>query len=586
MISEKLSIDLVALLALVALGFSRVLTPQEVFSGLSDTAVITILAIFILAHGLEVTGVAERLGDFLVRAARGNETRLIIAVMSAGAFMSMFMNNIAAASVLLPASATAARKAGVNLSHLLMPLGFGTLLGGMATLFATTNIVVSGVLEDNGLSGFGILDFAPLGVPLVLVGIAYMTLWGRHLLPAKALAERDEVIRRAKDDLLKIYQLGERLFWARIPTGSFLINRSLAESTFREKYGVNVVAVERNGVSTHLAPMPDFVFQRGDVLVLEGRLDEFRSRDTEPYLEILSPRNYSEYDLESTSIVVLEGVLTPRSSLLGRTLKETHFREKFGMTVLAVWNGERVIRTGLPERRLMFGDALLMQGPRSRLPVLHSDPDLILLNSEGESVRVVSSKGRIAVAIFALSVIAAAVAPFSIGVVMLAGALVMVIVNILTLEQAYRVIDWRIIFLVAGLLPLSVAMTKTGASELIANLMIGIVKPIGPLALLLALLMLTILLSQAMKGAAVSAVIAPIAIYASRQMGVDPRAMAMGVALATSMAFITPLGHPVNILMMGPGGYRFKDFFRVGLPLTAILLIVVMVALPVLWPLQ
>jgi di/tricarboxylate transporter len=256
------------------------------------------------------------------------------------------------------------------------------------------------------------------------------------------------------------------------------------------------------------------------------------------------------------------------------------------MSVLAVWNGERVFRTGLPDLKLSFGDALLLQGPRSRVPVLRADPDLIVLTREEAPAREFSSKSWLALGIFGLAVFIAATGRFSVGEVMLAGALTIVIANVVTMEQVYRVIEWRIVFLVAGMLPLGLAMTKTGATALFANALTGVVRPFGPLALLLGLLIITVLLSQAMKGAAVSAVVAPIAIQAAQQLGVDPRAMAMGVALATSMAFVTPLGHPVNILMMGPGGYRFKDFFKVGLPLTLLLFAAILFLLPIFWPLR
>jgi di/tricarboxylate transporter len=583
-LSERLSVDLIALLVLVTLGLSRILTPQEVFSGLSDTAVITIIAIFVLAYSLEVTGVADRMGDLVVRLAGKSEARLIAALMGTAALMSLFMNNIAVASILLPATSTVARRSGIKISRLLIPLAFGTLLGGTATLFTTTNIVVSGVLKNNGIPGFGVLSFAPVGLPIVVVGIAYMVLWGRRMLPKDQPAERTEVLHQAEDDLLSTYRLDDRLFRALIPAGSFLIDRRLDESTLREKYGLNIVAIERNGDKV-LSPTPDFVLQQGDVMLLEGRLDEFRQRDVEPYLEIQPAPQYREHDLESPEIVILEVVLSPRSPLIGQTLKESHFREKFGMTVLAVWNGERVIRTGLTDLKLAFGDALLLQGPSERLSMLRLTPDLIVLSTEEGVPKKISNKAPLALGIFALTIAVAMFGPFSVGEVMLAGALLMVILNVLTMEQAYRVIDWRIVFLVAGMLPLGMAMTKTGATAMFANALINVVGPYGPRALLLGLLTLTVLLSQAMKGAAVSAVVAPIAILAGQQTGVDPRALAMGVALATSMAFITPLGHPVNILMMGPGGYRFRDFFKVGLPLTILSFIVVLVILPIFWPL-
>lgn len=583
-LSERLSVDLVALLVLVALGLSRVLTPPEVFSGLSDSAVITILAVFVLAHGLEVTGVADRIGDLIVRLAGNSEARLIAALMGAAAFMSLFMNNIAVASTLLPATSRVARRSGIKISRLLIPLAFGSLLGGMATLFTTTNIVVSGVLKNNNYQGFGILDFAPVGIPLVITGIAYMVFLGRHMLPKERSEERSNILQQAEMDLLGTYHLSERLFRARIPDGSTLSNRKLAESSLREKFGLNVVAVERHGEKV-LAPMPDFVLHQGDVMLLEGRLEEFNKLDTEPYLEIQPAPQYQERDLETQDIIILEVVLSPRSQFIGTTLKEAHFREKFGMTVLAIWNGERVIRTGLADQKMAFGDALLLQGPRDRLTLLRLSSDLIVLSDEEEPVKKEVNKGVLALSIFCLTLAVAVLGPFSVGEVMLAGALVMIILNVVTMEQAYSVIEWRIIFLVAGMLPLGMAMTKTGATALFADALVGIVKPFGPQALLLGLLALTVLLSQAMKGAAVSAVLAPIAILAAEEVGVDPRAMSMGVALATSMAFITPLGHPVNILMMGPGGYRFRDFFKVGLPLTVLLFTVVLILLPIFWPL-
>ncbi|HLD92804.1 MAG TPA: SLC13 family permease [Anaerolineales bacterium] len=582
-ITEKLSIDLVALLALLALGLTRVLTPQEVFSGLSDSAVITILAIFVLAHGLEVTGIADRIGAFLARS-RGGEIRLTLKIMGVAAFLSLFMNNIAVASILMPGMSTVAKRANVHLPRLLMPLAFGTLLGGMATLFATTNIVANSVLRENGYVVFSVFDFARVGLPLALSGILYMTLIGRKLLPAKPSKERAEVLRQAGGDLVLMYQLGERLFRARIPHGSFLVDRRISESALRDKYGLNLVAVERDD-KTILGPTPDFAFKEGDVMLLAGRLEEFRERDVEPYLEILPMREYGEEDLESASSVIVEVVLSPRSQLIGHTLKETRFRENYGMTLLAVWNAERVIRTRLSDHKLAFGDALLLQGPRDRLPILRSDPDLIVLSTEDEQVREITKKSWWSVAIFGVTVILAAMRVLPVGEVMLAGALVLVIANILTMEQAYRAIDWRIIFLVAGILPLGLAMTKTGATDLFADALTSITLPFGPMGLLLGLLVLTVVLSQAMKGAAVSAVMAPIAVQAAQQFGVDPRAVVMGVALATSMAFITPLGHPVNILIMGPSGYRFKDFFRVGLPLTVILFFLVMILLPIFWPL-
>ncbi len=589
LLSGRLRADLVALLIAVALGVSGILTPQEALSGFSRSAVITIMAIFVLAEGLRRTGLTERAGNLLLQLAGAAERRLVVVVMLAGAFLSLFMNNIAAMAVLLPVVSGAARKGGVNPSRLLIPLAFSTLLGGMATLLTTTNIVVSSLLKDQGLAGFGLLDFAPVGLPLVAVGIAFVALWGHQLLPARSPAERLQAIREAEGDgdLVETYRLGERLFRARIPAGSYLIGKPLARSTFREIYNLNVVAIEREG-RTMLCPTPEAVLQEGDIVLLEGRLEEFKRRDVEPYLEILPPREWHERDLEAPAVVMVEAVLAPRSRLIGQSLRQTHFREKYGMSVLGIWRGDRPIRTGLSDLPLQFGDALLLQGPRDRLAILRGEPDLIISGNglEEAAPLPVPGKGWLALAILALTLLGAALSRPAVGEIMLGGALAMILAGVLTMDQAYRAIDWKIVFLVAGVLPLGLAIVKTGAATELASGLTSFLGPAGPLALLAGLAILTFLLSQAINGAAVAAIVAPVAIQAAQQSGANPRALAMGVALATSMAFLTPLGHPVNMLVMGLGGYRVRDYVKVGLPLALLLLGVMLLFLPLFWPLE
>ncbi len=583
-LTNRIRSDLVAMLIIIVLAATAVLTPTEAFSGLSRNAVITMFAIFILAEGLQRTGVTEKIGELLLRVGGTGEARLVAIVMLGGAFLSLLMNNIAAAAVLLPAVAGAARKSRVSGSRLLMPLAFSTLLGGMATLFTTGNIVVSNVLRDQGYEGFGVLDFAGVGIPVVVAGIAYLALWGRRRLPTASPVEQMEAIKQAEGDLVSLYRLGERLFRARVPKGSVLVGRPLAEAPLREIYGVNVVAVEHNG-QTVLAPAPATICTAGDVLTLQGDIEDFRKRDTEPYLEILPARSWKEVDLESPTIVVVEAVLTPRSRLIGQSLKDIHFRERYGMTALAIWRAGRPIRRNLANRPLEFGDALLLQGPRSRLKTLQSDPDLIVLQEPATEAPPTSTKGWLAVAIMAVSLVIATVGVLPTAEAMLAGALVMVLVGILSMEDVYHAVDWRSIFIVAGILPLSLALSKTGAAEILANALVAAFGPLGNLALLAGVLLLTVLLTQVMSGQAVGAILAPIAIEAAVQTHLDPRALAMAVALGTGMAFLTPLGHPVNLLVMGAGGYEFKDYWRVGWLLTALVFLVIMVCLPIFWPL-
>jgi di/tricarboxylate transporter len=582
--SERLPADLVALLVVAALGGFGVLTPQESFSGFSRSAIVIIAAILTLTEGLERTGISEQVGNILLRLSGKGEARLVLTVMLAAAFLSLFMNNIAAASVLMPAVLGAGRKSGVHRSHLMMPLAFGTLLGGMATLFTTTNIVTSTLLREEGLHGFGVLDFVGVGVPLIIAGIAYMAIWGQKLLPSPA--EQPQTARAPRKDLVELYDLSDYLFRARIPANSPLINQRLGESMLREKYGVTVVGIQRNH-KLILAPGLETVFQEGDILVLAGEMEVLLFRDLGGHFEILPLSKWQEEDLESESVMMAEVMISPRSRLIDQTLGRVHFHKRYGLTVLAIWRAGRQIYVGLHDLPLQLGDILLAQGSREQLALLRDDPDLILLTGkETEAPRMVKDKGWLALGIFGATLLMAAIGPLPVAEVMLCGALATVLFRVLTMEQAYQAIEWRLVFLVAGMLPLGIAMTKTGAASLLANWLVKGLGPAGPLAMLAGLMILTVLLSQAMKGAAVAAVMVPIAIQAAQQIGADPRSLSMGVALATSMAFVTPLGHPVNILVMSEGGYSFRDYMRVGLPLTLLLLLVVLLVLPLLWPLM
>ncbi len=584
-LSERFSADFVALLVVAALGVSGVLTPQEAFSGFSRSAIIIIVAILVLAEGLDRAGVCAWVGNLLLRVAGTRENRLVVVTMTAAAFLSLFMNNIAAASVLLPAVVATGRKAGVPRSRLLMPLAFGTLLGGMATLLTTTNIVTSSLLREQGLAGFGLLDFASLGLPLTAVGILYMAVWGRKWLPRPPSDQRFQTVRGVQEDLVEVYGLGDYLFQARVPAGSSLVGRPLAESAFRETFGVTVVSVTRRGATTYLPP-PDFVFQANDILTLSGEMEELLLRQVEPALEILPLTRWQRKDLETETVCLAEVMLSPRSRLIGQTLRDAHFQEKYGLTALAIWRAGRQHYVGVQDLKLELGDALLLLAPRDRLVMLRDDPDLILLTKvEQRGPAEANGKGRLAAAVFAVTLIVAASGWLPVAETMLCGALAMVLLRVITMEQAYQAIEWRLVFLVAGMLPMGVAMAKTGAAALVSRWLVAGLGHGGPLVLLMGLMALTVLLSQAMKGAAVATVMVPIAVQSAQQIGANPRALAFGVALATSMAFVTPLGHPVNILVMGEGGYRFRDYCKVGLPLTILLFAVVLALLPVFWPL-
>lgn len=582
-LTDKIPADLVALLVVVALGVTGILTPQETFSGFSRSAVITIIAIFILAEALRRSGVTEQVGNILIKVGGRSEARLVIAVMVAGAFLSLFMNNIAAAAVLLPATSGVAKRASVNISRLLMPLAFGTILGGMATLLTTSNIVLSSLLHDSGTEGFGLLDFAPVGIPLVAIGIAYVAFFGRHSLPGESVLDRTlSPEHRESGDLIETYHLGQNLFRAKVPKNSFLIGKPLSESTLREDFNVSVVAIERKGRKL-FAFSPDTIIDDGDTLVMEGDEADFRQRDVQPYMEFLPSREWQERDLESRVVDVFEAMLSPRSRLIDQTLRSAHFREKYGVSVLAIWRGDQEIFTDFADLTLQFGDALLLQGPRQKISVLADDPDLILLVQKDEAEITVPNKGRAAILVFVTTLALAAFFPALTGAIMLGGALAMMLTGILTTEQAYSAIGWRSVFLVAGMLPMGIALAKTDAAALLAGGMVSLLGNFGPLALLAGICIVTVILTQAMNGAAVAAVIGPVAIHIAEQTGSNPRSFVMAVALSASMAFITPLGHAVNLLVMGPGGYNFRDYLKIGLPMTIFLFLTLLFILPMVW---
>jgi di/tricarboxylate transporter len=585
LLSDRVRPDLVALMVMLSLGLTGIITIQETFSGFSRTAVITILAIFILAEGLQRSGVTDQLGGWLLHYSGSGEIRLVIVVTLAGACLSLFMNNIAAAAVLLPAVMGASRKLQISPARLLIPLAFGTILGGMATLFTTTNIVASSLLRDQGMVGFGVLDFLPMGIPIVLTGIGFMAFFGRRLLPGQYPLESRYEVQQMEDNLGEVYQLKERLVRARVPPRSPLAGKQLDQSNLRESYNLNLIALERNGQGG-LAPSAKTIIQPGDHLLLSGRPEEINQQLSQSAFILLQDSSEAEPALESPTIEMIETVLAPRSNLIGQTLRQAHFREKYEMNVIAIWRAGRPIRTALSDLPLQFGDALLLLGSRSRINLLRSEPNLILLRESVHRRTTAPQKAWLAIFIMGVSVVLSSIFSAYIGEIMLGGALMMVLVGILTMDEAYRAIDWKTIFIIAGMLPLGIALANTGAAAAFGNWALGLVGPAGPQALLATLVLLTVLFTQIMNGAVVTAILVPIGISIAKQAGLDPRSLTMGIALAASMAFITPFGHPVNLLVMGPAGYRTRDYLQVGLPLTIILVILVIFLLPVFWPLS
>ncbi len=579
-VSNRLRADVTAILILLALGFAGLVTPQEAVSGFSRSAVITIIGLFIITEALETSGIVQRIGTALLRLGRGSEVRLILLFMGAGALLSLVMNNIAAGAVLLPAAIQVGRDSNVKLSKLLMPLSFGTLVGGMATYFTTANIIMSGILIDEGYAGLGMGDFVPTGGVIVVLSLLYMALIGRRLLPAREAIGQISSARSLSTSLSETYQLGERLWEARVQPGSRLIGVALRDSRIGEELGITVLAIWR-GNQAILTPEPDETIEADDYLLVLGRWER---------VELLSGwglhcgrENRAFSGTHNYPVDLTEVIIPPRSTMVGKTLKEVRFRNKYGLTTVALWREGRSYRTDVGIMPLQVGDALLMVGPTARILALAHDRDYIMMQSSHIHQPSSPQKAPWALLILALVLAAALLNLFPLPEVMLAGAMAMVLAGCINMDEAYRAIEWRVIFLIAGMVPVGIALTNTGLGERVGTALVNLVAPYGPLALVVGVFLLTVGVAQVIGGQVTALVTGTIAVTSAAQMGVSPQAMAVTVSIACSAAFLTPIAHPVNVLMMGPGGYRFGDFTRAGIGMTLVTFIGLLIGLVLFW---
>jgi di/tricarboxylate transporter len=383
--------------------------------------------------------------------------------------------------------------------------------------------------------------------------------------------------------LVNLYRLGERLYRARIPAASPLIGQALAESNLREDFELSVIALERRG-KTLFAPGGETVLRRGDVLLLEGMVDHVAWAEATGRLDLQPHVGVADRDLQSEAVGITEVILSPHTRLVDKTLSDIQFRDKYQLSVLAILRDGHPRRTGLAELPLRFGDTLLVQGPRHQISILQREPDFVVLGDLEDGRPVRSQKAPLAIGIVVLMLVPVVAGWLPIAAAALLAGVIMVITGCLTMDEAYQSIEWKAVFLVAGTLPLGIAMEKTGTAQFLAGLMVNAVGEFGPLALLAGFFILTNALTQFMSNAASTVLIAPIAIGAAQQIGSDPHALLMAVAVGASAGFLTPVAHQSNVLVMGPGAYRFGDYFKVGLPLDLITLAVVLVVVPLVWP--
>ena len=577
LIHGRLRPDLTALLTLTVLGLTGLVTPQQAFSGFGSSAVMTILAISIVSEGLHQSGITKFLSRQMFHLGQRNEPRLIFVTVLAAALLSLFMNNIAAAGVLMPAVIVLSRQTRIPPSKLLMPMAFGTILGGMATLLTTSNIIVSDALRTAGYQPFGLLDFLPIGVFVVAGGALYLTGLGRRILPVRFPAGQLARAERLHAELAALYGLRKNLSELQVLEGSCLSGINIKEGDWSRRFGVNILGISRGG-HINFGPHGDEMIRVGDILLVQGEV--IPSEVEICGLKIL-PKLKAPKEVADENIILGEVVLSPRATMAGKTLKEIHFRDKYRLNVVAIWREGKPLREGLADLPLRFGDALLVQGSPMQMRLLRDDRDFILLEEDPDAVLQPRKAGR-AVAILIMVLGIAAVGWLPVAEVSLVGAILMILAGCLTMDDAYRSVEWKAIFLIAGMWPLGIAIRSTGLADSISQWMGGL-SVYGSNALTIALILGGLSLTQLLGSQVASIVLTPIGLTMAVVVGVDPRAIGMAIALSCSLAFLTPLGHPVNMLVMGSGGYSFRDYIKVGGPLTLIILLIIMVGLKVFW---
>ncbi len=770
LVTEWIPMEVVALLVLGTTAITGLVTPAEALAGWSNPAVITVWAVFILSSGLTQTGVANIIGRLVLKVSGRSESSIIAVIMVSAGVMSAFMNNVAVAALMLPVIMDISRQTGHASPRLLMPLAYGSLLGGLMTKIGTPpNLIVSEMLRESGMQTFKLFDFTPIGIGVLLGGTAFMVLVGRHLLPRKNLAQ--EASRQRGPSIKEQYQLQERVFELQVPEDCALAGKTLSEIRLGSIMGLNVLSITRKG-RTILAPSPFEKLQAGDRLTVEGaakHIDRLKSLQTNlKYFKIESVTNLTQllvsdtvqvaeitltkdtplnnmslsqaafrdkyqanvlgirrgrdiytsklihfnlkpndilliqgeeaqlnaiasqvgFDnlklapidhlvdvyrlnermmkmqlpagafmdgwtlkksrlgavlglrvlsiirgnrhyplptstdiLKSNDTLVLEGpqeslfalrdlgelklvseqsmdfdrleagnvglmeaTLHPHTKLAGKTLGELHFRDKYGLNVISIWRQGKIFRSDyLGELALQVGDAMLLYGPREKFKLLAAEPDFLVL-TESAQKEPEFKKAKLSLFIMLCAILPAVLDIVPIYISTLIGAAFMVITRCLTMDEAHQSVEWKGIILIVGMLPLGTALDNSGAAQFLANSVVQAVGPLGPLAVMGGLMALTFMATCIIPTAALVVLLVPIVLGTAANMGISPHSLMMAVSISASASFMTPISHPANVMVMGPGGYKFSDYLKVGGPLTLTVFVIVMALVPILWP--
>ena len=568
-VAEWLPVDLTALSVAVVLMLVGLVTPDEGVSGFSNSATITVMAMFILSSGITRTGVIQTVRDWLVNWGGKNPSRQIFALGIIVGPISAFINNTAVVAIFLPIVEDWCKKQKISVSKLLMPLSFVTVLAGMITLIGTsTNIVASGISKKLGYGEFHLFQFTLLGIITFGVGLVYLAIAAPRILPDRKPVEGEF--------LAENYGLKDYLTEVIIPPTSSLIGRSLRDSGLQRKFDIDILELVRNKV--HLPqPFVDKVLQAGDILIVRSSREDLLKIRDERGIEILPDVQFQNENLteaiSSGEEKIAEVMILSNSRLIGSTLKDLRFRQRYNATVLAVRRGAETLKGRLGKIPLRFGDLLLVQGPKQSFLGLQTTRELLVLEEKDvENLR--RDKAWIALAITLGVIVIAALDWAPILVTSLAGVILMVITGCLKPGEVYGSVRWDIIFLLAGLIPLGIAMDNSGTTAWMAKYLVGAGGNLSGYWILLFFYLITSFLTEILSNNAAVVLMIPVAVEVAKTLGLNPYAFMFAVTFAASNSYLTPIGYQTNTMVYAPGGYKFLDFTRLGLPLNIILSII------------
>ena len=563
-VTELFRVDVTAIIVMLLLPWLGLVEPLEAFSGFASNAVIAMIAVMIMGYGIDASGAMKRLADPITRMASGSESRLLGMVSAAVGLTSAFMQNIGATVLFLPAVRSISRKSGFSLPRLLMPMGFAAILGGTLTMVASGSmIILNDILRQGGQETFGLFSVTPVGLALLTAGIAYFLLGGRRLLPASRPGGTEL-------DLTEEWDIPESLRIVDVPEDSSLVGMTVEEADLWEGRGIHLLAQSRDG-EVLFSPWRGTVFSAGDRYALTGDPEVLEDFIRSNGLKVHEGSCRLRRRLDSEDAGFAEAVVRPHSAAEGRSIRQISLRRRFGVEPLVVGSAGKSYRGDISDRPLRGGDTLVLHGSYSNIAALGRSGDFILASRVPET-RSLPGRPLLAVGLFAIGIILA-IMGFRLSLSLMTAALGMIILRVITIDEAYRAVEWRTVFLLAGLIPLGIAMDRSGAASFMAGKAVSAAGGAHPLILMTAVAALATVFSLFMSNVAATVLLAPLAMLMASDWGVNPRALAILVAVCASNSFVLPT-HQVNALLMVPGGYSNADYLRAGSGLTILFIAV------------